>query len=313
MGSLFQTDLTLQGTRGKVRDVYHLGADQDGVGRLLMVASDRLSAFDVILPTPVPGKGKLLTSIASFWLRWIEDQGICRTHLLSTDQADLPDSAFKPGGTTRDQLEGRVTIGRRCEVLPVECVVRGYIEGSGWKDYQETGSICGHPLPAGLERCAELPEPIFTPATKAEQGEHDENISEERAAQIIGEERFEQVRRLSLEIYARASEYARKRGIIIADTKFEFGIDPTDPDGEPILIDEALTPDSSRFWPADDYEPGRTQPSFDKQFVREYLESLVERGQWNKTAPGPELPENVIRGTLDRYESVVKLLTSAAG
>lgn len=310
MGSLFQSDLALPGTRGKVRDVYQLGPDQAGVDRLLMIASDRLSAFDVILPTPVPGKGKLLTAVAAFWLRWIENQGICKTHVLSTDQSDLPDSAFKPGGSTRDQLEGRVTIGRRCEVLPVECVVRGYIEGSGWKDYQETGSICGHPLPAGLERCAKLPEPIFTPATKAEQGEHDENISEERAAEIIGDARLEQVRRLSLEIYAKASDYARQRGIIIADTKFEFGIDPADPSGEPILIDEALTPDSSRFWPADEYEPGRTQPSFDKQFVREYLESLVEQGKWDKTAPGPELPEDVIQGTLDRYKSVVALLTS---
>lgn len=310
MGSLFQSDLALPGTRGKVRDVYQLGPDQAGVDRLLMVASDRLSAFDVILPTPVPGKGKLLTAVAAFWLRWIENQGICKTHVLSIDQSDLPDSAFKPGGTTRDQLEGRVTIGRRCEVLPVECVVRGYIEGSGWKDYQETGSICGHPLPAGLARCAKLPEPIFTPATKAEQGEHDENISEERAAEIIGDARLEQVRRLSLEIYAKASDYARQRGIIIADTKFEFGIDPADPSGEPILIDEALTPDSSRFWPADEYEPGRTQPSFDKQFVREYLEALVEQGKWDKTAPGPELSEDVIQGTLDRYKSVVALLTS---
>ncbi|RNC80836.1 MAG: phosphoribosylaminoimidazolesuccinocarboxamide synthase [Phycisphaera sp.] len=310
MGSLFQSDLALPGTRGKVRDVYQLGPDQAGVDRLLMVASDRLSAFDVILPTPVPGKGKLLTAVAAFWLQWIEKQGICKTHVISTDQADLPDSALKPAGTTRDQLEGRVTIGRRCEVLPVECVVRGYIEGSGWKDYQETGSICGHPLPSGLQRCAKLPEPIFTPATKAEQGEHDENISEEQAAQIIGKERFEQVRRLSLDIYTKASEYARQRGIIIADTKFEFGIDPADPSGEPILIDEALTPDSSRFWPADEYEPGRTQPSFDKQYVREYLESLVEQGKWDKTAPGPELPADVIRGTLDRYESVVALLTS---
>jgi len=309
MGTLFQSDLSLPVTRGKVRDVYELGPDAAGTDRLLMVASDRLSAFDVVLPTPVPGKGQLLTGVAAFWLRWIENQGICRTHLISTDAGDLPESIFKPGGTTREELMGRITIGKRCTVLPVECVVRGYIEGSGWKDYQATGSICGHALPAGLLRCAKLPQPIFTPATKAAQGEHDENISEERAAKIIGQDRFEQVRTMSMEIYTRASEYALARGIIIADTKFEFGINPADPTGEPILIDEALTPDSSRFWPADQYEPGRTQPSFDKQFVREYLESLVESGSWDKAAPGPELPESVVAGTLSRYQSVVDMLT----
>jgi len=309
MGTLFQSDLVLAVTRGKVRDIYELGPDATGTPLLLMVASDRLSAFDVVLPTPVPGKGQLLTGVAAFWLRWIENHGICRTHLISTDAGDLPESIFKPGGTTREDLVGRITIGKYCEVLPVECVVRGYIEGSGWKDYQTTGSICGNPLPEGLPRCAKLPQPIFTPATKAAQGEHDENISEERAAEIIGKDRFEQVRAMSMEIYMRASEYAAARGIIIADTKFEFGIDPADPNGEPVLIDEALTPDSSRFWPADQYEPGQTQPSYDKQFVREYLESLVESGSWDKAAPGPELPESVIAGTLSRYQSVVDMLT----
>lgn len=309
MSTIFQTSLTIPAIRGKVRDVYELGPNDAGTDRLLMVASDRLSAFDVVLPTPVPGKGQLLTGIAAFWLRWIQSQGICKTHLISTDADDLPDSLFTPGGTTRDELAGRITIGKRCSVLPVECVVRGYIEGSGWKDYQQTGTICGHVLPAGLPRCAKLPEPIFTPATKAEQGEHDENISEERAAEIIGKERFEQVRAMSMEIYTKASEYAAARGIIIADTKFEFGIDPADPDGPPILIDEALTPDSSRFWPADQYEPGKTQPSYDKQFVREYLESLVESGAWDKAAPGPELPEAVIAGTIKRYEEVIEKLT----
>ncbi|MCA9273965.1 MAG: phosphoribosylaminoimidazolesuccinocarboxamide synthase, partial [Phycisphaerales bacterium] len=265
MPSLFQSDLALPVRRGKVRDVYELGPDTTGTDRLLMVASDRLSAFDVVLPTPVPGKGVLLTSIAAFWLRWIEREGLCRTHLISTDTGDIPDSALKPGGTTRESLEGRITIGRRCGVLPVECVVRGYLEGSGWKDYQTTGSVCGVKLPIGLVQCDKLPEPIFTPATKAEQGEHDENISEDRARQIIGDDRLEQVKRISLAIYERASAYAAKRGVIIADTKFEFGIDPSDPEGEPVLIDEALTPDSSRFWPAETYEPGHAQQSFDKQ------------------------------------------------
>jgi len=310
MSTLFQSDLAIPANRGKVRDVYELGPDNDGADRLLMVASDRLSAFDVVLPTPVPGKGQLLTGVAAFWLRWIEDRGVCRTHLISTDTGDLPESIFKPNGTTREELAGRITIGKRCKVLPVECVVRGYIEGSGWKDYQATGSTCGHALPAGLPRCAKLPDPIFTPATKAEQGEHDENISEEQAAEIIGKDRFKQVRAMSVEIYKQASEYAAARGIIIADTKFEFGIDPMDPEGEPILIDEALTPDSSRFWPAAQYKPGRAQPSFDKQFVREYLEELVDSGGWNKAAPGPELPQSVIAGTLERYQRVVDMLTS---
>ena len=309
MPSLFQSDLALPVRRGKVRDVYELGPDTTGTDRLLMVASDRLSAFDVVLPTPVPGKGQLLTSIAAFWLRWIEHEGLCRTHLISTDAGDIPDSALKPGGTTRKDLAGRITIGRRCGVLPVECVVRGYLEGSGWKDYQATGSVCGVKLPGGLVQCDKLPEPIFTPATKAEQGEHDENISEITARAIIGDERLEQVKRISLAIYERASGYAADRGVIIADTKFEFCIDPSEPDGEPILIDEALTPDSSRFWPAETYEPGHAQQSFDKQFVREYLESLVERERWDKAEPGPELPADVIAGTLDRYRTVRTLLT----
>ncbi len=313
MESLFQSELALPVRRGKVRDVYDLGPGPDRVDRLLMIASDRLSAFDVVLPTPVPGKGVLLTSIAAFWLRWIESQGLCRTHLISTAVEDIPPDVFGATGTTREALRGRITIGRRCQVLPVECVVRGYLEGSGLKDYRETGSVCGVRLPAGLTQCDKLPVPIFTPATKAEQGEHDENISQARAGEILGEERLEQVKRISLAIYERASAFAAERGVIIADTKFEFGIDPSDPAGEPILIDEALTPDSSRFWPAETYEPGRAQQSFDKQFVREYLESLVQRGHWDKTAPGPELPPDVIAGTLDRYRTVRRLLTGEPG
>lgn len=311
MESLFQSDLNLPVRRGKVRDVYEMGAGPDGAERLLMVASDRLSAFDVVMPTPVPGKGVLLTSIAAFWLRWIESQGICRTHLLSTEAGDIPAGAFGGATTTREGLRGRVTIGRQCRVLPVECVVRGYLEGSGLKDYRATGSVCGVRLPAGLVQCDRLPAPIFTPATKAEQGEHDENISEARAGAILGEERLAQVKWISLEIYERASAYALERGVIIADTKFEFGIDPGDPDGEPVLIDEALTPDSSRFWPAQTYRPGRAQASYDKQFVREHLESLVARGLWDKKAPGPELPASVIEGTMARYREVCGLLTGA--
>lgn len=309
MSTLFRSDLALDGSSGKVRDVYTLPARDEGPDRLLIVATDRLSAFDVVLPTPVPEKGKLLTSIAGFWLRWIEERGLCRTHLISTDVEAIPDEALKPDGTTRDELRGRVTIGKRCGVLPVECVVRGYLEGSGWKEYQETGAICGHTLPAGLRQCDRLERPIFTPATKAEHGAHDENITEAQAAEIIGEERLDEVRRISLSIYEQASELARERGIIIADTKFEFGIDPEDETGPVVLIDEALTPDSSRFWPAEAYEPGRAQVSFDKQFVREYLEKLVARGEWDKTDPGPALPSEVIEGTLDRYRHVSRVLT----
>ncbi|TVQ61183.1 MAG: phosphoribosylaminoimidazolesuccinocarboxamide synthase [Phycisphaerales bacterium] len=314
---VFETRLRLPNPRrGKVRDLFDLPPTAPGEGgRLLIVASDRLSAFDVVLPTPIPGKGRLLTALAAFWLRWIENQGLARTHLRSTDASDVPEDAFEPGGTTRAELLGRVTIGRRCRVLPVEFVVRGYLEGSGWRDYLATGAVCGHELEPGLLRCARLPAPIFTPATKAEQGEHDENIAEDRAREILGTAHFEFCKRASLAIYNAAAEYALERGIIIADTKFEFGL-PLDATGEPIegadpiVIDEALTPDSSRFWPASDYEPGRTQRSFDKQFVREHLESLVERGAWDKAAPGPDLPDEVVAGTLARYREAAERLTA---
>lgn len=302
--SVFESSLELpERRRGKVRDVYRL-PDADGPDRLLMVATDRLSAFDVVMPTPIPGKGRLLTGIAAFWLRWIEQRGLARTHLLSTDASDIPDSALGASSTPRASLEGRVTIGRRCRVIPVECVVRGYLEGTGLKDYRASGSVCGVDLPAGLRQCDRLPEPIFTPATKAEEG-HDENIDFNAAASAAGEDVMRTLRDRSLAIYREASAYALERGIIIADTKFEFGL-PIDDDGnvideDPILIDEALTPDSSRFWPADDYEPGRAQRSFDKQYVREHLQALVDRGAWDKTDPGPRLPSDVVRGTLDRY------------
>ncbi|MEM8756663.1 MAG: phosphoribosylaminoimidazolesuccinocarboxamide synthase [Planctomycetota bacterium] len=302
--ALTRSDLRGERRTGKVRDVYALPG-----GRTALVATDRLSAFDVVLPTPIPGKGRLLTSIAEFWLRWIESRGLCRTHLISTDAADLPDSAFGPGSTPRERLAGRVTIGRSCRVIPIECVIRGYLEGTGWADYQQCGSVCGVRLPEGLRRADRLPEPIFTPASKAAEGEHDENIDVDRAARIIGVDRLAWLERVSLAIYSEAAAYALDRGIIIADTKFEFGIPIDDPEGEPVLIDEALTPDSSRFWPADRYEPGRAQPSFDKQYVREHLQTLIDRGLWDRRPPGPTLPEDVVAGTLERYRRSAELLT----
>ncbi len=313
--SVCQTDLRLSGRiAGKVRDIYPLPPATVAAPSLLLVASDRISAFDVILPTPIPGKGILLTEIATFWLGMIEQKGLCRTHLISTDPGLIPDSAFEGATTTRADLVGRTMIGRRCRVIPVECVVRGYLEGSGLKEYQRTGTICGQTLAPGLKQCDQLPEPIFTPATKAEQGEHDENISFERACTIVGDGLMRRLKSLSLEIYTMAAAHADKRGIIIADTKFEFGL-PVDESGtvtsdEPILIDEALTPDSSRFWPKDKYQPGQPQPSFDKQFVREYLEELVTQGRWDKAEPGPTLPKSVIEGTLAKYAEAKNMLTA---
>ncbi|HMN42285.1 MAG TPA: phosphoribosylaminoimidazolesuccinocarboxamide synthase, partial [Phycisphaerales bacterium] len=280
----------------------------------LMVASDRVSAFDVVMPTPITGKGTLLTEIATWWFGFIARHNLAETHLLSTSVDDLPPSAI-PDQATRDFLQSRITIGRACRVIPVECVVRGYLEGSGWKEYQQTGEVCGVKLPRGLKQCDKLPEPIFTPATKAAVG-HDENISFAAAADAVGLETAGILRDLSLSIYNAAAAHALSRGIIIADTKFEFGL----PAGEehkqgrvwtqPILIDEALTPDSSRFWPADTYQPGGPQKSFDKQFLREYLEELVNNGKWNKQAPGPELPERVVQGTLDKYRAARDRLCS---
>ncbi|MBX3322635.1 MAG: phosphoribosylaminoimidazolesuccinocarboxamide synthase [Phycisphaeraceae bacterium] len=301
------TDLRLSGrAEGKVRDVYHLppGTIAERAS-LLLVASDRISAFDVVMPSPIPGKGILLTEIATFWLRMIESAGLCRTHLISTDAGLIPESAFDGASVTRADLHGRSMIGQRCRVVPIECVVRGYLEGSGWKDYRHTGGICGVELPRGLQQCERLPHPIFTPATKAERGTHDENVSFEQACAAVGRELMERLRDVSLAIYAMASAHAEKRGIIIADTKFEFGL-PVDEagriiDDEPMLIDEALTPDSSRFWPEAHYRPGGPQKSFDKQFLREYLETLVESGRWDKSPPGPRLPEDVVQGTLERY------------
>ena len=253
---------------GKVRELYALDDD-----RLLLVASDRISTFDVVLPTEIPDKGRVLTGLAAFW--FTRTREICGNHLL----------ALRP--------DGRSTECRRLEMLPIECVVRGYLSGSGWKDYTATGSVCGHSLPAGLVESAELPEPIFTPATKAVTG-HDENIDRDTAADLVGAALFEQVERVSIALYRFAADHARERGIIIADTKFEFGLDE---ERRLVLGDEALTPDSSRFWPADEYRPGGAQASFDKQFARDYCESLG----WDKLEPGPELPEAVVTGTRARY------------
>jgi phosphoribosylaminoimidazole-succinocarboxamide synthase len=272
--------------RGKVRDIYDLG------DRLLIVASDRLSAFDVVLPTPIPDKGKVLTQLSMFWFETLRD--VVSHHVLSTTQFPAELARYE------DQLRGRTMLVRKTEPLPIECVVRGYLSGSGWKDYMATGAVCGIALPAGLRESDKLPTPIFTPATKAQSG-HDENISFDEAAAQVGRPLAEKVRATSLEIYLRATELAAARGILIADTKFEFGLDS----GELVWIDEALTPDSSRFWPADGYAPGHGQPSFDKQYVRDYLERIG----WGKTPPGPELPADVVAGTSAKYREAYRRLT----
>jgi phosphoribosylaminoimidazole-succinocarboxamide synthase len=272
--------------RGKVRDIYDAG------DKLLIVATDRLSAFDVIMPTPIPDKGRVLTQLSLFWFDLLRD--VIPNHVLSATEFPAPFDAY------REELAGRSMLVRKTAPLPIECVVRGYVSGSGWKDYKATGKICGIALPSGLRESDRLPEPIFTPATKAATG-HDENISFERAAALIGDQRARQVRDVSLEIYRRAAAYAEPRGILLADTKFEFGL----LGNELIWIDEALTPDSSRFWPAAQHKPGGPQPSFDKQFVRDYLESI----HWPKTPPGPELPPEVVGATRDKYREAYRILT----
>jgi len=272
--------------RGKVRDIYDLGNE------LLIVATDRLSAFDVVMPTPIPDKGRVLTQLSLFWFDLLRN--IVPNHVLRADGFPAPFNAYA------EDLAGRSMIVRKTEPLPVECVVRGYLSGSGWKDYRATGRICGIELPAGLRESDKLPSPIFTPATKAAAG-HDENISFEQAANLIGAELAQRVREISLAIYNAASAYAEPRGILLADTKFEFGL----LHGELIWIDEALTPDSSRFWPAAQYAPGGAQPSFDKQFVRDYLERI----RWPKTPPGPELPPDVVASTRAKYREAFRILT----
>ena len=277
--------------RGKVRDVYDLG------DRVLLVATDRLSAFDVVLPTGIPGKGRVLTALSQFWFERLA--GIAPHHLVQVVRDVAPDGL----ADCIDQLRGRAMLCEKAQVVPIECVVRGYLAGSGWKEYQQTGRVCGVELPRGLRQCDKLPEPIFTPATKAESG-HDENISFEQACAAAGGDAMRVLRDRSLRLYVEAAAYARQRGIIIADTKFEFGRRGR----ELVWIDEALTPDSSRFWPADRYAPGRDQESFDKQYVRNYLESLVARGAWNKTPPGPALPAEVVQGTRSRYVEALERL-----
>jgi phosphoribosylaminoimidazole-succinocarboxamide synthase len=277
--------------QGKVRDIYAVDEQH-----MLIVTTDRLSAFDVVMPDPIPGKGRVLTQISNFWF--------ARTrHIVPNHLADYPLARAVPDAAERAPLEERSVVVRRMKALPIEAVVRGYLIGSGWKDYQQTGAVCGIALPAGLRQADRLPEPIFTPATKAEMGSHDENIPYERVVALIGRGLAEQVRATALALYAFAVEHALARGIIIADTKFEFGVDEA---GRLTLIDEALTPDSSRFWPADTYRPGTSPPSFDKQYVRDYLETL----DWPKRPPGPKLPPDVIARTSENYAEALRRLTS---
>jgi len=289
--TLLQTslsDLSLT-RRGKVRDVYAVDDD-----RLLIVATDRISAFDCVLPTPIARKGEVLTALSQFWFDKLGH--VVANHLLTSDVSQMPENIQRHS----EVLARRSMLVRRADVFPVECVVRGYLVGSGWKDYLKTGEVCGHKLPENLQESAELPEPLFTPSTKAEEG-HDENISEAQVRDIIGADATAQLRDTSLRLYSEARNYARERGIIIADTKFEFGLDKN---GELVLVDEVLTPDSSRFWPADQYQPGRSQPSFDKQFVRDYLETL----DWDKKPPAPAIPPEVAQATTERYVEAYKLL-----
>jgi phosphoribosylaminoimidazole-succinocarboxamide synthase len=273
---------------GKVRELYGFG------DRLLLVASDRISAFDVVLPTAIPDKGRVLTGLSRFWFE--RTRGLVRNHMLSVNVADFPEEA-----QGAPDLAGRTMLAKRLQMLPIECVVRGYLVGSGWKDYRATGSVCGHALPAGLREADKLPEPLFTPSTKATEG-HDANIDRTGGIALVGEERFDEIERVSIELYRTAADYALERGIIIADTKFEFGVDDQD---RIVIGDEVLTPDSSRFWPVDEYAPGGSPPSYDKQYVRDWLETL----DWDKTPPGPEIPANVVEGTRARYVEAYERLT----
>lgn len=307
--ALMKTNFALPGRRqGKVRDIYQGTLDASGGGKpvLLIIASDRISAFDVVMPNGIPGKGVVLTQISKFWFDMIQKKlgSKLQHHLLATDASHV-------SGLSSDEkasIAGRVMVGRRCNVVPIECVIRGYLAGSGWKEYQKTQSVCGIKLPPGLKQCAKLPEPIFTPATKEDEG-HDENISFQRACELQGEPLMTRLRDLSLAIYQMAHDYAQQRGIILADTKFEFGLPLDGNTDTPILIDEVLTPDSSRFWPADQYETGHDQPSYDKQYVRNYLQDLVDEGSWNKEPPAPVLPDEIVRNTRSKYLEAYKALT----
>ncbi len=292
--TLYQSDIKSLRLRhrGKVRDIYDIDDRH-----MLIVTTDRLSAFDVVLPDPIPGKGALLTAMSNFWFR--------RTrHIIPNQLSDIPLEKVLKDSAERKQVEGHATVVRKLKALPVEAIVRGYLVGSGWKEYQKSGTVCGIKLPAGLKEADKLPEPIFTPSTKAAVGHHDENISFEKAVEILGKDAAEKVKSAALAIYKECAQYALTHGIIIADTKFEFGLDEN---GRLTLIDEVLTPDSSRFWPADSYQPGSSPPSFDKQYVRDYLESIG----WNKKPPAPKLPAEVIAKTAEKYREALTRLTGS--
>lgn len=290
--ALYQSDIRGLSliSSGKVRDIYDVDAEH-----MLIVTTDRISAFDVILPDPIPGKGRILTNLSGFWFARMQ-------HIIVNHSTDRKIEEVLPDADERAQVYGRSVIVKKLKPLPVEAIVRGYLIGSGWKDYQRSGAVCGIRLPDGLQQAARLPEPVFTPSTKAEQGDHDENVSFDRIVELLGPDLAEQVKNTSLRIYREAADYAAERGIIIADTKFEFG---TDKNGDLVLIDELLTPDSSRFWPADSWRTGISPPSYDKQYVRDYLESL----DWDKKVPAPRLPADVIRNTAARYREAEKILT----
>ena len=299
---VMQTSLNLPNRRsGKVRDLYDVEM-ADGSQALLIVATDRVSAFDVVLGNGPAGKGVVLTQISKFWFDHFA--GVVDHHLISTDPADIPGIS----DAEREQLAGRIMLCRAATVIPVECIARGYLAGSGWKDYQASGEVCGIALPEGLTNGDRLPQPLFTPSTKADTG-HDENISFDEGAAIVGSETMLWLKGATLRLYGLARDYAFERGIVLADTKFEFGmVEGVD---QPILIDEIFTPDSSRFWPADEWKPGGEQPSFDKQYVRNHLETVVSAGNWDKTPPGPELPEHVLENTIARYLEAYRLLTGS--
>ncbi len=299
--AVVSTNLPLANKRqGKVRDLYDLVLPDGGEG-ILIIATDRISVFDVVLANGIPDKGVMLTKISTFWFNYF--QGKFNHHLVSTDANDIPGIS----AVDKAMLQGRIMICRKSKVIPIESIVRGYLTGSGWKDYQKSGKVCGIALPAGMQNSSKIDQPIFTPSTKADAG-HDENISFEEACDLVGRGLMEKVRDESLLIYTTARDYAAERGIIIADTKFEFGLEGDS--NEPVLIDEVLTPDSSRFWPADEWQAGREQNSFDKQYVRNYTQELVDRGEWDKEYPAPALPNEVIENTLARYQEAYDRLTA---
>ncbi len=301
--ALLTTNLPLDNRKiGKVRDLYDIPLP-DGTTGILIVTADRVSAFDVVMANGIPGRGIVLTQISRFWFKHFAN--IVTNHLISTDPADIPDI----NDEQRNQLDRRIMICKKTNVIPIECVARGYLTGSGWKDYQKTGTVCGIKLPPNMRNGDKIDYPIFTPATKAEQG-HDETIDFDQAAQIAGNDTMTKLNDLTISIYSKAREFAFQRGIIIADTKLEFGIPIDNSSNGPILIDELLTPDSSRFWPVDNWQPGKEQKNFDKQYIRNYLQELCDAGRWDKTPPGPTLPSHVVNDTISRYLQAYEMLTS---